>query len=87
MIPAMLVLDIIPEFRLDIIPLDTIPFSCFILLSSSPHENVNSQLERIFQNFFHYQQWTISERPLARDELHGIAMAIDRGPLECHDHW
>ena len=27
MIPAMLVLDIIPEFRLDIIPLDTIPFS------------------------------------------------------------
>ena len=27
MIPAMLVLDIIPEFRLDIIPLDTILFS------------------------------------------------------------
>ena len=27
MIPAMLVLDIIPEFRLDIIVLDTIPFS------------------------------------------------------------
>ena len=27
MIPAMLVLDIIPDFRLDIIPLDTIPFS------------------------------------------------------------
>ena len=27
MIPAMLVLDIIPEFCLDIITLDTIPFS------------------------------------------------------------
>ena len=27
MIPAMLVLDIIPEFHLDIITLDTIPFS------------------------------------------------------------
>ena len=27
MIPAMLVLDTIPKFRLDIIPLDTIPFS------------------------------------------------------------
>ena len=27
MIPAMLVLDIIPEFRLDNITLDTIPFS------------------------------------------------------------
>ena len=27
MIPAMLVLDIFPEFPLDIIPLDTIPFS------------------------------------------------------------
>ena len=27
MVPAMLVLDMIPEFRLDNIPLDTIPFS------------------------------------------------------------
>ena len=27
MIPAMLVLNIIPEFHLDFIPLDTIPFS------------------------------------------------------------
>ena len=32
MIPAMLVLDIIPEFRLNNIPLDTIPFSLFSTL-------------------------------------------------------
>ena len=32
MIPAMLVLDIILEFRLNIIPLGTIPFSRFTTL-------------------------------------------------------
>ena len=36
MIPAMLVLDIIPEFRLDI-TLDTIPFSPLIPLDFIPH--------------------------------------------------
>ena len=29
MIPAMLVLDSFPEFLLDVIPLDTIPFSLY----------------------------------------------------------
>ena len=37
MIPAMLVLDNIPEFRLKIITLDTIPFSPLILLDVIPH--------------------------------------------------
>ena len=43
MIPAMLVLDIIPEFRLYIIPLDTTPFS-----PSSESEKVNHDLRKFF---------------------------------------
>ena len=41
MILAMLVLDIIPEFRLDNIPLDTIPFSLWtLLISFDPAMNI-----------------------------------------------
>ena len=69
----MLVLDIIPEFRLAIIPLDTIPFSQF---RHSPHEHVDSQLERIFSEMFSSERWTIVEPLLAMDERNGIVMAI-----------
>ena len=51
-----------------------------------PPEHVSSQLERIFSEFLHYQRWIIAEPSLTRDGRHGVATAIDGGPLECHDH-
>ena len=52
MVPAVLVLDFIPEFDLDNNPSDTIPFSQNNYFRHSLYEQVNSQLERIFSEMF-----------------------------------
>ena len=57
MIPAMLVLDIIPEFRLNIITLDTIPFSPLILLDVIPHST-------LFHHFATYHVKTLDLIPI-----------------------
>ena len=51
-----------------------------VYFKHSPHEYVNSQLERIFSNMFPSDRWTIVESSLAKVGCHRIAMAIDGPP-------
>ena len=56
MIPAMLVLNIIPEFRLDVVPLDTIPLSRQIIAEpvrrkpnfAWTHRNLKNSFKKIY---------------------------------------
>ena len=84
MIPAMLVLDIFPEFGLDIIFFDTIPFSqyefCKKIILAIHQMNMSILNLTIFSEMFSIEQLTIAEPLLVRDERHGIAMVTDGPP-------